>query len=1155
MRAIRESAALLPAGLLLLLPAMALAAAGGMAPNLGKKTDSGGPSVELAGDITRAKVDKPDEEKPTLGYDTFRFTVELQLKDKRADLMKTLAQMANLNQDPKEKPDILYRLAELSWEESRYWFFEANRQDDRMARCRESKDDVCVAAAERDQKTYREASRRFQGQAISRYKELIQGFPDYQRVDEVLFYLGHNLWEAGEDEEALGAYKTLITRFPQSSFVPDAYLAFGEWYFNNSDGKRDRLEKALEAYAKAASFTESRVYGFAIYKQGWCLYNLGDFAGAADKFKTTVFYGQLANNVAGDNKSALVREARKDYVLAFSRYADPSQAKPSFQQVGGAENWWSMLKSLAGLYYDDGKDKEAVLIYRLMIRERPLSPEAPFFQARIVDAVMRVGNKRITVEQARLLVKIFQDVEKSGVIRTDEDRATLAAAQKLSERTLSNLAVVWHNEGKKSRDEQTYAFASEVYGDYFALFPDSEKAYSLRFYHAELLFDQLHNYDFAADAYGKVVQIDIDRIEAGEPPGKWLVAALEGAIFANEEVVKKLGDEPLPANADPHVPLPIPPAKQALVQACENYLEYVPAGTKRVEIAYRSAQMLYRYNHFEGAVTRFSEIALYHPQHELAEYSANLVLDVFNLLEDYEKIDEWAKRFHAEPKLAKGEFKLELERIIERNSFKLVALLEKEERYAEAGDRYIAFVTEWPRSELAGEALFNASVDYYKAGRIETAIETRARLVRDYPQSKMAPLAIFMNASVFEEIGDFDRAATGYEAYAAGFEKQRPAAPVRGRRGQAAPAPKPGAGAEFDEEKAKAALYNAGIFREALGEDRQAERNRRRYLELWPKSPDSEAVFLSIVDLHEKNGAYAQAIRQLEAYEKEYGRDAGKAILAWYRTAKIQEKRGQRWPSLKTYEKIWESYRRLGPKGRASLSMASGGAMEGVATAHLRLSEPTWNQFVKIKLRLPEAVMAERLRAKGAALLEVQKRYTETVGFKVSGPAICGLTRIGLAYHDFAQTLYDAPIPRGLSEGQLDLYREALAEQAHPVEIKAQEALATAVEKSLELKLENECSAEARGLLEQWVPDRFPPLLGEVAEVKLTPAKRGNGILAAIQPLPPPPPKDAPPPAVLNEGVPMRKREAAQGIGAGNRPGSVEPPLTRFNEGDDDDLL
>jgi hypothetical protein len=45
--------------------------------------------------------------------------------------------------------------------------------------------------------------------------------------------------------------------------VPDAY-PFGEYYFNNSKGRRDWLLKALEAYKSAANHPESSIYGFAL---------------------------------------------------------------------------------------------------------------------------------------------------------------------------------------------------------------------------------------------------------------------------------------------------------------------------------------------------------------------------------------------------------------------------------------------------------------------------------------------------------------------------------------------------------------------------------------------------------------------------------------------------------------------------------------------------------------------------------------------------------------------------------------------------------------------------------------------------------------------------------------------------------------------------
>lgn len=1129
---------------------------------LGPKGDAGGPSRELAGDVSRDA--EAAEQGPGLEYDTFRFAVELQLKEKRRELMGTLEQMVSLEGDPKEQPALLFRLAELNWEESRYWFFEANRQEDKAIRCREQGDAACEKAALAEKEAFLKQRDEYQARAILRYKELIARYPDWERVDEVLFFLGHNYWEAGKDQEALGAYKTLITRFPQSRYVPDAWLAFGEWYFNNSEGKRDMLLKALDAYTKAASFTESRVYGFAVYKQGWCHYNLGDYPAAADKFKATVFYGELAQNVANANKTALIREARKDYVLAYSHFGDPTQAKAAFQQVGGKDGWWDMLKGLAGLYYDTGRDKEAVLVYRQLIRERPLSPEAPFFQSRIVSAVMRVGHKKITVEQARLLVKVFQDVEKSGAIRTDEDRKKLEEAADLAERTLSNLAVVWHNEGKKTRDDETFAFASEAYGNYLTLFADSPKAYDLRFFHAELLYEHLHKYDWAAAEYERVAAQDIEKIERARQleaegkaeeakelkPGKYFVQALEGAIYAHDQVVKKLGDEPLPKDADPKKPLPIPAPKQALADACERYLTYVPDGDKRVEIAYKAAQIHYRYNHFDKAVQQFAAIALEHPDHELAVYAAHLVLDSYNILEDWPKIDEWAKRFYQEPRLVrKGNFRSELEEIIERNSFKMVALLEKEEKFAEAANRYLAFVADWPRSDLADEALFNAAIDFHKAARPEQAIAVRERLVREYPRSELAPEALYRNAVTFEEMADFERAAAAYERYAAGWERQRNEK-KNPRSGAKAEGPK------YDEEKAKAALYNAGVFREALGDNRQALRDRNKWLELWPRDADAERVFLSIADLHEKNGNHRLAMQQLEAYLKErWGRDVSKQLAAKGRLVQLMQKRGMVSARKRMQEEIWQTWTHTSRARRAALSPA---ALEAVANAHFDLTEPDWQAYTRIRIRLPQEAMARALKEKGERLLQLQKRYTETVALTAPGPGICALTRIGEAYLHFAQSLYDAPVPRGFDEEQETLYRAALAEQAAPVEQKAQEALVAAVAKSREVGLNNECSRNALHLLEAHHAPGYEPMAEEPAEVRTVARRQGLGLLGEIQPIPPPPPEDAEIPSVVDEQVPIpAAKEPAEKTGFRSRSVNTpsDEPALPADLLDDPDLL
>jgi cellulose synthase operon protein C len=1077
----------------------------GTATPLGKKQQSqSGPDSSLAGDVRRKKV--KEEYGPQVEYDAFRFQIELQVADKRRAQMETLEKIIALGASEREMPDLIFRDAELCWEESRYFFFEANRRDDTWMAAKQKGDAAGMQQALAEKEDLLKKSASFQAEAILRYRQIVKKYPAYPRMDEVLYFLGHNLWDDNKEKDALGIYKLLVQRYPQSKYVADAYLAFGEYYFNNSKGQRPELLKALSAYKKSASFPENKVYLYALYKEGWCYYNLADFPQALEMFKSVILYADIASSTSSGNKLRLARDARRDYVLAYSRYGNPLAAKDDFQKVGGVDNWWAMLKGLAGLYYDDGNDKASVLVYRQLIRERPLSPEAPFFQGRIVDAAMRVGIKKITAAQARLLVQILQDVEKSGVAKSDADKKMLLDARDLAERTLSNLAVSWHNEGKKTRDDETFAMANEAYVDYLTIFPAGHKSYDLHFYHGELLFDNLQRYREAADEYTWVVDADIARLKQGQKPGRWFAKALEDAVYAWEEVVKAAeAAEPKTAVAKSGQPLTVPPEQQGLLTACENYVQYLPKGDKEVEANYKAAEIYYKYNHFPEAVKLFAALVAGHPESSLAVPSANLILDSYNLTGDYQAVHDWAKRFLASPKLARGKTKEEVEfrdnlpRILEESAFKLVEQLERKGEYELAAARFVSFVTEFPKNTHADQALWNASIDYYKAGAYASAIETRKRLIAEYPQSKFTPKALLANAEAYEGHAEFGAAAQSYERYAEGYERQIGivAKPTRSKRGAAGKTPKkleppPEVPAEdrYESGQTQTALINAAVYRVGLREYAEALKDRETYLRLWPVSKthnqgdsQSEKVFASIADVYEAMGKTQLAIAQLEEHQLHVEHDLSAVIAIQYRLAKLYAQAHNQKMARRLYDEIWKE------GSRVSRKRLSPEALEGLAQASYVMNEDIFDQFENLKLHLPEAQLVKDVKAKGQMLLRVQKAYTETVQLQSAEPGICALWRIGLAYQLFAQSLNDAPVPANMRQNEqlVQAYKEALAQQAMPVEQKAKEAYQSALAKAHELGVYNECSAKALEGLRRYDPVSY----GEVAEI-LAPSPTGG---------------------------------------------------------------
>ena len=123
-------------------------------------------------------------------YDEFRLGIELQVADKRREQIESLKKIIELSPDQKEQPSLLFRLADLYWEESRYYFFEASRKDDDLIRALAAKDKAAEAQARAQKEQLSTQRDVYAKKAIDTYTEIVQRYKDYERTDEVLYFLG-----------------------------------------------------------------------------------------------------------------------------------------------------------------------------------------------------------------------------------------------------------------------------------------------------------------------------------------------------------------------------------------------------------------------------------------------------------------------------------------------------------------------------------------------------------------------------------------------------------------------------------------------------------------------------------------------------------------------------------------------------------------------------------------------------------------------------------------------------------------------------------------------------------------------------------------------------------------------------------------------------
>jgi tetratricopeptide (TPR) repeat protein len=1085
--------------------------------DLGEKRDIA-PDASLGGKLEgKRKAEGPAG--PTVAFERFRKVTEVKISEKRGEEIASLRRLIELGGGGEaDMPQWYFRLAELLWEESQYYFFEAGRRDDRLIELGTRGDPHEIDRLMAEKKDLDGQTQKLQVQAVALYKAIIGKYPDYPRLDEVLYFLAENLSRRKRDDpDALKAYRALITRFPNSRYVPDSWMAFGEYYFDKSatSDRVGNLKRALEAYGKAATYQESNVYGYALYKEGWVHYNLGAYDQAMDMFRAVIYFGELpTSTVPADRKLALVKEARKDYVRTYSHAGRPEGAIDEFRRVGGDANWWEMLKSLADIYYGDANDPAAIIVHARLIREKPLSVDAPFFQSRIVTSAGRMGRKEDAVRQAHRFVELLREIEQSSPeAKTEKGQKTLEGARANAEQTLRILATSYHNEWKKTRDEPVAGFAASVYRDYLDVFPDAPSAYEMRFFHAELRY-ALADFKGAGEEYDRVVLADVASAEGKNPdrrkPGKYFKDGLEASVFAWDLVVKKLDETEKIPPTDPRKRIPFAPARKSLLDACERYVKYQPAGEKWVEIAYKSANLYYRHNAFSEATDLFTRIALDHPEHEIAKYATNLVLDAYNLLGDWRNVNGWAKRFYANNALLKAHpgLKEDLARVIEQSAFKIVEQREGVKEYELAAEEYLAFSREWPESKLAPTALYNASVDYVKAGRLDKAMEIRDQFLQRFPADVLVPKANYDNAEAFEAIAEFGKAADLYEKYFRDWRRQRDAQavaakpPPKAKRGKKPPPPPPPPpSGVYEEKKANDAIINVAVFRAGLRDLNGAEAASLAYLETWPDGADAPKIFLGLADLYQQKKQAAKELAQLEAYQKKYASDPDEWLAIQQRIALLLEKSGNARGASDAYQAGLAYWKRNRDKVKDR-------GMALVAQAMYLDLEPGFAEYDKIGLNVAPKFLKAQLEVKAKKLNKLEEAYGEVVKLKQADPAICALYRIGWGYRRFADALFAVPMPkefRGNPE-LVEEYKNQLAQFAEPLEAKAVEGLELAMNASRDYGVVNDCARKAIELLVKVKPEQYGPsgeVVAEIVRPVVRAAPRGYGPLAALQPAAP----------------------------------------------------
>jgi tetratricopeptide (TPR) repeat protein len=1092
---------------------------------------------------TERKKEKPKEQQlgPSIAIDAATLLNQKKLEvraeallDREIQVLKRL--IKNTPTDSPKRPDILLRLAETYFELQQQANAKVRSYDEKIFAAKNKKDKGGVKKLEAEQATAQKTLESYRKEAITAYAKLVQDHPNFKRMDEVLFALAYALDEMKQNDKAREVYYRLIKNYPESKFVPNAYLSFAEHYFAQGD-----MQAANKFYGKVTEFPPERnqVFGYALYKQAWCQYNLEDFKGALTKFVEVIEFGK-ANPQARDVGN-LMKQSRRELVMPYSRAGTPGKALEFFSRF--AENdaqAFDMLESLGELYYDTGEWGNAGLIYHKLMAEQPDSEKLCYWQSRVTNTELSSGNKKGGVTELQRLVDVWEATRDSN--KPEEVKKT---CKQVAASTLVDLATAWHREAigtdtqPGTNDRKTMEMSAALYRlllDKFPdmgqmQFPDFDKRdwpteYRISYFYAELLW-KMERWVECAPAFDKVVDLD----PKGEFTGDAALSAVlcynnlyQQQFAASEKTVRKTAAPKKGKGKKQEEEKPdfaareFTPLEDGMLKAFQRYVCFVPNSEDLATMKYKRARIYYESNRFEEASVIFKDVAYNHRDSELAEYAANLYLDSLNVLAASRENDLRPQCYDAMavsvPELygfycATPEAKSEHEGLctpltqlrcdIQRK--KAEAHQQKKE-YREAAYTYVNIFRKYSECGKLDEVLYNAALNFEATKLVGRAIKVRTVLIEKFPESELAKRAIYLTGANFQALALYPKAADYYETFATKFPSEDgKGCTAEEKAGNACP-------------EAPDALQDAVFFRLGLGDDEKALEDAKIYEKNYAKKYPRETsqVVYSLASIYERTSNWEQVAKHYQEYLKKYGRQALPneeiranvqiGVALWNLNKKPDAEK-----YFKAATKLWTS------GAPASIEkLAAGDAEKGqkwlaegsqaTAQALFYIAEYQFADFEKIKFpELKGATDMEKvnkwatgpftkwIEEKSKALLAAEEAFGKVRELKAPMWDIAAAARVGVMYRTFVDEFRDAPVPDEVKKDPelMDIYLGSLDEKSQPWVVKATGAFDFCMNLATQVRWFNEFSQQCEQELNKLDPRKYPlaaELRGEPAYVQ-----------------------------------------------------------------------
>ena len=693
----------------------------------------------LAGSYTRKEL--VSQQNPT----------EARVRDLRDAQVQQIRTTLGRRNPSNRRADLYLRLAEL--------YLEAYRADFILeGRVHEKNLESAKAAPKTLQRDFSKSSLRAAIDACSRILELNLR---YEKMDQVLYFLGYAYSELDEKSRAETYFHKLAKEYPRSPMAQDAYREIGETAFEDR-----RWHDALDAFESSLKSDRKRESAARVlHRMAWSHYRLKQYDRAVATMKESV---QVASTY-GESLLSIRDEALRDMAIFMTETGRVEEAISYFQSVSGDRSFYpATLEKLGRQYERNVEMVKAIQVYESLLKTNPEDEATLRVRAKLVELDLRNNKPAVAagrVRDARLDSRVFKD---KG---SQETRAALQNLRAQIRRT----ATESHERYRKKGNVQDLATAEIFYETYLnpllEAWDPRREIPEIRMYLAEIKREQ-GKVKEASELYRKVIDSEDPRYS--KEAGALWTASLADAIRRDSKSVPAGNGSRL----DPS------PMELEFVEAADAMQDNLGSTQEGREAALKAAQVLGGYtNTKRDAKKRAARMVEKNPRSSQGQTAARLWLQLVSdeLPTDLAKIEDSKaaselqdvmgdlrknKDLMAEDKSKGGKLADSIAQLESRLKAGSIAERERSHEYDDAARGYEEFARASKDGSTAEKAWASAFDNWVRAKSLVDSDRVLTEWARRHPKSvKPLDAGRFLATQALID-GDLKRTIDGFERVA-----------------------------------------------------------------------------------------------------------------------------------------------------------------------------------------------------------------------------------------------------------------------------------------------------------------------------------------------------------------------------------------------------